>query len=93
MKLAPTWKILNEFKVKNKTDPTFAERLYKDAYNNEILQFLNQKSVFNDLCQIYQGEDVVLLCYETPDKFCHRHLVAKWFYEAGIEVRELIKGV
>lgn len=32
---------------------------------------------------------VALLCYETPEKFCHRHLVADWFKDKlGIEVKE-----
>ncbi len=36
------------------------------------------------------GEDAVLLCWEAPDKFCHRFLVA-WWLEAsmGIDVPEL----
>lgn len=32
---------------------------------------------------------VALLCYEAPEKFCHRHLVAEWFKnKLGIEVKE-----
>lgn len=31
---------------------------------------------------------VVLLCYEKSSDFCHRHLVAQWFQDNGIEVRE-----
>ena len=27
------------------------------------------------------GKDIILLCYETPEKFCHRHSVAKWLNE------------
>jgi hypothetical protein len=30
------------------------------------------------------------LCWEKKGKFCHRHLVAKWFKEKlGIEVKEI----
>ena len=32
--------------------------------------------------------DIVLLCYEKPDEFCHRHLVAEWFNRNGIYVVE-----
>lgn len=32
---------------------------------------------------------IALLCYESPEKFCHRHLVAEWFRnKLGIEVKE-----
>lgn len=32
---------------------------------------------------------IALLCYEPPEKFCHRHLVAEWFKDKlGIEVKE-----
>jgi uncharacterized protein (DUF488 family) len=31
---------------------------------------------------------VILICYEKPSDFCHRHLVAKWFIENGINCEE-----
>ena len=33
--------------------------------------------------------DIVLLCYERPGEFCHRHLVANWLNAAGYKVEEL----
>lgn len=27
-------------------------------------------------------KDYILLCYETPDKFCHRHILAKYINDA-----------
>ena len=32
--------------------------------------------------------DIYLVCYERPDDFCHRHLVANWLGEYNIKVRE-----
>lgn len=32
---------------------------------------------------------IVLICYEKPEDFCHRHLVADWFNENGIKCEEL----
>lgn len=34
------------------------------------------------------GKDVVLLCFEKPSLFCHRHLVAKWLRRNGIPCGE-----
>ena len=45
------------------------------------------KEVYKDL-----GKDAVILCYETSDKFCHRHIVAKWLSESlGINIQEIKK--
>jgi uncharacterized protein (DUF488 family) len=41
--------------------------------------------VFNEL-----GEDAILLCWESPEKFCHRHLVADWLSKKlDIKITEL----
>lgn len=34
---------------------------------------------------------VVLLCFEKPGAFCHRHLVAEWMHTFGIPVEEWSK--
>ena len=31
---------------------------------------------------------VALICYEKPSDFCHRHLVAEWFRNYGVECKE-----
>lgn len=36
-----------------------------------------------------QGHDCVLLCYEKPGDFCHRHILANWLEENfGFKVEE-----
>jgi uncharacterized protein (DUF488 family) len=90
MKLAPSWDLLNKLKANVKEDIPLAIELYKDTYKKETLDKLNQDEVLNNLMIFSKGEDIVLLCYEAPDKFCHRHLVASWFEEVGIHVKELI---
>ena len=58
---------------------------YTIQYKKEVLDVLDPKKVFEEL-----GENSVLLCWEKPSDFCHRHLVADWFKEKlGIEVKEL----
>jgi len=59
--------------------------LYTKCYQKEVLDVLDPEIVYNEL-----GPDAVLLCWEKPGKFCHRHLVAKWFEkELGIKITEL----
>lgn len=78
-KLAPTESILNSYQRKKDI------KRYEEQYRKQILSKLEPKEVYEEL-----GEDAVLVCWEGPKKFCHRHIVAKWFEKClGIKVDEL----
>lgn len=53
---------------------------YVERFNAEVLGKLDRNRVLADLAELAGGNDktVVLMCYEKPDDFCHRHLVAQW---------------
>jgi len=77
--LAPTCAILTNYK-KTKNIHTYTER-----YIEEILLPLNAKTVYDEL-----GHFSVLLCWESSEKFCHRHIVAKWIEDSlGVKIPEL----
>lgn len=102
-KLAPTPEILREWKAHHDKD------LYIESYNEEVLSKLSPVTVVNDMMKIARGyepdefleedaslnedRDVILLCYEAPDQFCHRHLVAQWLQSAGYLCDEWSKVV
>ena len=78
--LAPTDEILAL-----KENPT----AYAEKYGKEILGKARPDLIYMKLWGMCAGGSgrfstitydwkVVLLCYESPGKFCHRHLVAKW---------------
>lgn len=49
----------------------------------KILAGLDPRQIITDLA----GK--ILLCYEGPDKYCHRHTLAKWLYDTeGFVVTE-----
>lgn len=81
--LAPTDEILD---LKDNPDE------YTPKYCHEILGHLKPTEVFHYLWMIAHQEDtdkIILLCYESPEKFCHRHLVAKWLTDSlGQKVEE-----
>lgn len=57
---------------------------YTEAYQLQVLNKLDPQKVLSDL----RGK--VLLCWEGPEKNCHRHLVAEWIFEhTGYKVEEL----
>ena len=74
--LAPKKEILKIYKE------THDEKGYTIDYNN-YLRSLDPKIVENDL------KNRIILCFESPEKFCHRHLVAKWLNDNGIKCEEL----
>ena len=80
--LAPTWKILKEYR---NSDHTLADQAtYEEKYRKEILSKLDPKLIV----QGFDGK--VLLCYEKTGEFCHRHIVARWLKETlNIDVIEI----
>jgi uncharacterized protein (DUF488 family) len=78
-KLAPLYSFFKKYKEDG--DQVY----YTKQYYKEILDKLDPVKVFHDL-----GPYAVLLCYETPDKFCHRKLVAQWLSDKlGIIIPEI----
>ena len=62
------------------------EDQYKLGYYQKVLYKLDPIKVASDL-----GPDAILLCWEGPNKLCHRHLVAAWLgRRLGVEIKELV---
>ncbi len=86
-KLAPKY----DFFMKWKQDHD--NNAYIKEFNEKVLYPLNAPEVYYELQNLAGiGKDIVLLCYETPCDFCHRHLVASWFCDYGIECKEIVLG-
>lgn len=65
------------------------EEGYIEQYMKLVLDPLSAEETYKDLIDTY-GEDITLLCFEKPPKFCHRHIVVNWFEtELGIKIPEL----
>ena len=85
-KLAPPWALVKEYKQSGDT------LLYTRVYFDTILNKLNQYQVISELVLCASSSNIVLICYEKPEDFCHRHLVAQWLNRIlpkGEEVTEL----
>ena len=79
-KLAPKWGFFKRYKEDGNEDS------YIEAYIDQVLSYLDPQEVYDEL-----GEDAVLLCWESSEKFCHRHIVAHWFEEnLGIKIEEIM---
>lgn len=83
-KLAPKYSWWKEWH-----DKKLSETWYTEKYNETVLNKLNPTVVATEIQSF--GTNVVLLCFETPEKFCHRHLVAQWLKEnTAMDVQEYI---
>lgn len=89
-KLAPSYSILMEYKRAPDKEQ------YIKRFESEILDKLNPHDVVKDLLALTgnlkgldYGPEILLVCYEKPSDFCHRHLVANWLNEYGYQIEEL----
>ena len=86
-KLAPKRKFFDEWKINNDNG------YYIRCFNEQVLSRLKAIDVIMDFSTIFYnfnagGNDICLLCYEKPEEFCHRHLVAEWFRNNGFHCVE-----
>ena len=76
--LAPTPSIFYDIKA-GRID----QKEYERRYREEVLAHLDAQQIYNTF------KSNVLLCWESPEKFCHRHIVSRWIFEnLNIEVPE-----
>jgi hypothetical protein len=72
-------------KFRNHTDSEESKAWYEQKYYDTVLSKLDPQTVLNEL-----GDKAVMLCYEPPEMFCHRHLIADWLTKhTGVEVEEI----
>lgn len=72
----PEWKIVDAHK-KRLIDNEAYKRLYLlqlSSFIEDPKLNLMMESILSSLNQL----NAVLLCYEKPEKFCHRHILAEW---------------
>ncbi len=77
IKLAPKrnfWKIWKE--NLGKVSKYESDKYYIHEYYSQVLSKLDPIDVYRDL------DGCILLCYEKPYEFCHRHIVACWLEES-----------
>ena len=58
---------------------------FKELYYKTVLEKIDIENLLKKL-----GDNAVLICYEKPGDFCHRHLFAEYLKEKiGLEVVEI----
>lgn len=81
--LAPSWELLRAYK---------AGEIDNFQYTQIYGEQLKQRNITPQVVISQLPEQSIMLCYEGPGKFCHRHIVAVWLNNSGIaEVSEVNK--
>ena len=72
--LAPSVELLRQYKNKQ-----VDEFIFEIVYLTELAdRGLNSRAIKEVLLDVAKDKDVILCCYEKPEDFCHRHILAKW---------------
>lgn len=85
--LAPSRKLLKGYKAGEITQKEYIKQ-YRD-----FLKTVKWGEVIEKLFTIsdhHDGKDLVLCCYEKPSDFCHRHLLAEYLTDHGMDIQEWI---
>jgi uncharacterized protein YeaO (DUF488 family) len=86
---APSKDLLDGFK-----EGKYDENDYKRIYVTQIYNWLNEnnmtiKTWCEQLAEVFSKYNaIVFLCYETPEKFCHRHILCKYLNLCGVQCKE-----
>lgn len=87
-RLAPNWSLFKEYK--DSSEGTKREKRYIQRFKEEVLT----KYLITDILKDWSDkcgllETYVILCYETPSDFCHRHIVSEFLSDKfNIDVQE-----
>jgi hypothetical protein len=79
IELAPTWDLLSKW-----MDKKITKEEYKEEYTLTILN-----TITPEMLNRYMLERTILLCWENPKEFCHRHIVSDWLRSKGFKSHEL----
>lgn len=91
-RLAPRydWWIEWHEKFKENLESRESKKWYTSKYLDTVLKHLDAREMAQKLKDLVGYKTVFLLCYETPEKFCHRHIISEWLNNAGVDCREFL---
>jgi len=83
-KVAPTLEMISKTHGWVRADEYDVEEYTKDYINLLESRNINPQDLVDEI-----PDGAILLCYERPDEFCHRHVLAEWVQShTGVIVTE-----
>lgn len=83
----PDWDTVDKIKKGIYTEGDYYAEYMRKLFNNKPI--IAKKLV--DFYRQANGKDIVFLCYEAPNKFCHRHIFAEFCNKlfTNLDIQEL----
>lgn len=82
--LAPSKQLLDDYH--NGLSP----EEYESRYRAQISNMKDIHALFEIMAKRAKGRDILLLCYEKKNAFCHRHILSDIIFESyGYRIEEL----
>lgn len=75
--LAPSEELLKKAKGGQLSEEEYTQIYFRELKDREVTPSKVVEAL-TGAANKFRKDAIVLLCYESPDKFCHRHLVADW---------------
>lgn len=85
MDVLPPWHLISGIK---------SGTISEEQYTKEYIDYLDSRNLLrykDNLDKLYADKEIVYLlcCYESPNKFCHRHILAKYLNNLfGYDIKE-----
>ena len=80
--IAPSEELLYKYKTGKVSEEEY-EKIYLKEVGTNIDLFAQYLDVLG------KDKHVVMCCYESSDKFCHRHILARELNKRGFNIKEL----
>lgn len=64
------------------------EAEYTSIYRQMLKEEISPEQVVEQIAQMAGERSPVLVCYEKPTEFCHRHIVSEWLRQHGYDSSE-----
>ena len=83
--VVPEWNIVSNYK-KDKNEESFREKYIEQLESFDLSDEIEQ------IKEVSKSNDIYLVCYEKPNDFCHRHILADWLNEKyNLNIKEFKK--
>ena len=83
--LAPSKELLGDYKLSGLSTDDYTKRYFEELQRPEAVASMEKLK----MKALTDSRDLILLCYENPEEFCHRHLLARFLNERYPDVFQI----
>ena len=80
--VAPPYKLIKAYKTEGMSIEEYSKKYIEHLDTNVKWSAVLKR--FKEISDKYKGADLVLVCFEKPEDFCHRHLLADYLNDDDI---------